>query len=44
MDLLVVIKYFIVENELSESHNIGNTQSIYLTIFTYEWQFYIFIS
>jgi len=25
MDLFVVIKYFIIENELSESHDIGNT-------------------
>ena len=32
MDLLVVIKYFIVENELSESHDIGNTQQ---SIFQY---------
>jgi len=34
MDLFVVIKYFIVENELSESHDIGNTsQSILQYLF-----------
>ena len=36
MDLFVVIKYFIIENELFESYDIGKYLTIYLSVFTYE--------